>query len=321
MRNYASLPHISVAGAIATGTHGSGDHNRGLAADVRAVDIVLASGELRHCSTATLGDDYLGVPVGLGALGVVVRAELEVVSAFEVRQDVYENLTWAQFDEHVDEITALAYSASLFTDYSERGIRQIWLKSRTDAATPPPDVFGAQPATSRAHPIPGVDAVNATEQFGVPGPPHDRLPHFRIGFTPSNGNEIQSEYLIDRRHLVPAVQAIRSVAAQLTPLIQTAEIRTVASDELWLSPSGGRDTAAFHFTWLPHQAEVEAALAQLERALTPFDARPHWGKLFVADAARLAEVYPRLPRLRALAEQWDPAGKFRNAFLDRYVFS
>jgi xylitol oxidase len=147
------------------------------------------------------------------------------------------------------------------------------------------------------------------------------LPHFRIGFTPSNGNEIQSEYLIDRRHLVPAVHAIRAVATQLTPLIQTAEIRTVASDELWLSPSGGRETAGFHITWLPHQADVEAALEHLELALAPFDARPHWGKLFVADAARLAEVYPQLPRFRQLAGHWDPAGKFRNAFLDRYVFS
>jgi alditol oxidase len=321
LRNYASLPHISVAGAIATGTHGSGDHNRGLAADVRALDVVLASGELRHCSAATLGGDYLGVAVGLGALGVVVRAELEVVPAFEVRQSVYENLAWAQFDEHVDEITALAYSVSMFTDYSERGIRQLWLKCRTDAAAPPADVFGARPATDRAHPIPGVDAVNTTEQFGIPGPPHDRLPHFRIGFTPSNGAEIQSEYLIDRRHLVAAVHAIRAVAEHLTPLIHTAELRTVGRDELWLSPSGGRETAALHFTWRPQQADVEVALGHVERALAPFDPRPHWGKLFVGDAARLAEAYPLLPRFRELAEQWDPAGKFRNAFLDRYVFS
>jgi alditol oxidase len=321
LRNFASLPHISVAGAIATGTHGSGDHNPSLAADVRALDFVLASGEVRHCSAATLGDDFFGTVVSLGALGVVIRVELEVVPAFEVRQDVYENLTWPAFDEHVDEITALAYSVSMFTDYSETGVRQIWLKRQADAGPLPADVFGARPAAQRAHPIPGVDAVNATEQFGVPGPPHDRLPHFRIGFTPSNGEEIQSEYLIDRRHLVPAVHALRGIAAQLTPLIQTAEIRTVASDELWLSPSSGRETAACHFTWVPRQAEVEAALAAVEQALAPFDARPHWGKLFVADAGRLREVYPLLPRFRELAQRWDPAAKFTNPFLDRYVFS
>jgi alditol oxidase len=320
LRNFASLPHISVAGAIATGTHGSGDRNRGLAADVRALDVVLASGELRHCSRASVGADFSGVVVSLGALGIVTQVELEVVPAFEVRQDVYEDLTWSAFDEHFDEITALGYSVSLFTDYADRGLRQVWIKSRVDAAAPPPDVFGARPATTRAHPLPGVDAVNATEQFGRPGPPHDRLPHFRIGFTPSNGSEIQSEYLIDRRDAVAAVHAIRAISAQLAPLIQIAEIRTVASDDLWLSPSGGRETVGLHFTWRPRQADVEAALLAVERALAPYDARPHWGKLFRSDAAKLADVYPLLPRFRDLAETWDPEGRFRNDFLDRYVW-
>jgi alditol oxidase len=146
------------------------------------------------------------------------------------------------------------------------------------------------------------------------------LPHFRIGFTPSNGSEIQSEYLIDRRDAVAAVHAIRAISAQLAPLIQIAEIRTVASDDLWLSPSGGRETVGLHFTWRPRQADVEAALLAVERALAPYDARPHWGKLFRSDAAKLADVYPLLPRFRDLAETWDPEGRFRNDFLDRYVW-
>ncbi len=318
LRNFASLPHISVAGAISTGTHGSGERNRGLASDVRGLDIVLASGQVRHCSPQTLGDEFAGVVVSLGALGVITRVTLDVVPAFDVRQDVYEALAWPAFDEHAAELTGLAYSVSMFTDFGADAIRQLWLKSRADADGPPPaEVFGARRAASPRHPVPGMDPANATEQLGVAGLAHDRLPHFRIGFTPSNGAELQSEYLVDRRHLVPATQAVRRLADRLAPLLQVAEIRTIAADELWLSPSRGRDTAGLHFTWVPRQPEVEAVLVDLELALAPFDARPHWGKLFVADADRLHEAYPLLPRFGELARRWDPEGKFRNAFLAR----
>ena len=320
LRNFASLPHISIAGATATGTHGSGDRNPCLAADVLAFDVITPDGGTRHCSPETLGADFAGAVVGLGALGVVSRVTLAVVPAFDVRQDVYESLPWPTFEQHLDEITALAYSVSLFTEFGASGIGHVWLKSRVGVdGPPPPELFDARRATTPVHPVPGMDPAFATEQLGVPGPAHERLPHFRLGFTPSNGDELQSEFLVARRDAVPAVRAVRSFADALAPLLQIAEIRTIAGDELWLSPSHGRPSVGLHFTWVPRQSEVEALLIDLEAALAPFDARPHWGKLFAADADRLRQAYPLLPRFTELACSFDPQGRFRNAFLDRVL--
>jgi len=320
LRNYASLPHISLAGAMSTGTHGSGDRNGCLATDVLDFDVVLASGDIRHCSPASLGDDFAGTVVSLGALGVISRVTLAVVPTFEVRQNVYENLPWHAFEEHFDEITGYAYSVSMFTDFGPGGIDQLWVKSRVgDRAPDDARAFGARAATGQRHPIRGMDAINATAQLGVAGLPHDRLPHFRIGYTPSNGDEIQSEYLIDRADARLAVIALRRLAPRLAPLLRVAEIRSIAADDLWLSPSTGRDTVGLHFTWVRDQAAVEAVLNEIEAVLAPFDARPHWGKLFVARADRLRGSYPMLTRFGELALAWDPDRKFGNDFLNRYL--
>ncbi len=320
LRNYASLPHVSVAGAMSTGTHGSGDRNGCLATDVVDFDIVLASGEIRHCSPASLGSDFAGTVVSLGALGVISRVTLAVVPTFEVCQHVYENLPWDVFETQLDEITGLGYSVSMFTDFGPRGIDQVWVKRLVaDGAPTSEQLFGARAATEQRHPIAGMDAVNATDQLGVAGPPHDRLPHFRIGYTPSNGDEIQSEYLIARVDARAAVSALRTLAPRLAPLLRVAEIRTVAADDLWLSPSRGRDTVGLHFTWVRDQAAVQAMLVEIEAILAPSDARPHWGKLFVADAEALRISYPLLTRFGELALAWDPDRKFGNDFLDRYL--
>jgi alditol oxidase len=316
LRNFASLPHIGVAGAVATGTHGSGDANRCLAADVRAIEVVIADGELRRCERGS--DDFAGLVVALGAIGIVVRVTLDVVPAFEVSQYVYEGLSWARFDEHVEEITALGYSVSLFTGYGPAGVTQIWVKARHGRPTPG-ELFGATPATVAVHPVPGMDAINTTEQLGAPGPAHKRLPHFRMGFVPSNGDELQSEYLIDRRDVVGAVDALRGLADRFGALLQVAEIRTVAADDLWLSPARGRDNVALHFTWFREPDAVATMLTEIEQALTPFDARPHWGKVFCYGRERLTELYPLLTAFGDLARRWDPTGKFRNPFLDRVL--
>lgn len=320
LRNFASLPHISVAGAISTGTHGSGDRNRGLAADVLGLELLLASGELHRCTPDTLGEEFAGVVVGLGALGVVYRVTLAVVPSFNVRQDVYEALSWDAFDEHFDDITPLAYSVSMFTDFGQHGVRAAWLKSRVGVdPEPPAELFDARRAMVAHHPIAGIDPVHATEQLGVPGLPAERLPHFRMGFTPSNGNEIQSEYLVDRRVAVPVVHAVRAVAERFAPLLQVAEIRTIAADDLWLSPSQGRDSVGLHFTWMRDQPAVERALAELEAALAPFDPRPHWGKLFTLSPEAMRTAYPLLPQFLDLADRFDPDRRFRNGFLTRYA--
>jgi xylitol oxidase len=318
LHNLASLPHISVAGAVATATHGSGEGNGNLATTVAALELVTSSGEVVR---AARGDEHFdGMVVGLGALGAVTRVSLDVEPAYQVRQRVFEGLAWDALLEHFDAITALGYSVSVFTRWAE-DIDQVWVKTRV---TEEPedirdDVFGAVASTLDRHPILGLDAVNCTPQLGVPGAWSDRLPHFRMGFTPSNGDELQSEYHLARRHAIAAIEAMRGLAATIRPLLQVSELRTIAADRLWMSPQYEQDTMAIHFTWAPEQEAVERALVDVEAALAPFGARPHWGKVFVADAAAIAALYERLPDFEALLERLDPRAAFRNDWLERHV--
>ncbi|MBB5642612.1 xylitol oxidase [Cryobacterium roopkundense] len=318
LHNLASLPHISVAGAIATGTHGSGDRNGNLATAVRALELVTGSGELMRV-TREVTPDFAGMVVGLGALGIVTRVTLAIEPTFDVRQDVFENLPWSRVLADFDEVTGAAYSVSLFTDWSGDAVEQAWLKSRAPF-TGRPEFFGGSPATVPRHPLPGISGSNCTEQLGAWGPWHDRLAHFRLAFTPSNGAELQSEYLVPREHAVVAIEAMRGLSSVITPLLLVSEVRTVAADDLWLSANQGRDGIGLHFTWKPEQAAVEKVLVLIEAALAPFAARPHWGKLFELRAADLAPLYPRFADFRDLAERMDPQHTFRNDFLKRTVF-
>ena len=314
--NLASLPHISVGGAIATGTHGSGVSNKSLATAISALELVCADGSIRRLSR---GDaDFEGAVVAVGALGLVARASLDVVPAFELRQYVFEDLPWSAVDMHLDEILAAGYSVSLFTAWTERGVDQVWLKT-TEEQSAQDAYFGATPATQPRNPVPGARWENCTEQLGVPGPSGERLPHFRLGFTPSGGAELQSEYVVARGHGAEALRELLRLGPAISPLLLISEIRTIAADTLWLSPFYERDSIAFHFTWKPLAADVQAVLPRIEAALAPFAARPHWGKLFVASPQELEAVYPKLPAFRQLREQLDSSDKFRNAFSTRYV--
>ncbi len=316
--NLGSLPHISVAGAVATATHGSGDANGNLATAVAGLELVTSSGEI---VTARRGEaDFDGLVVALGALGAVTRITLDVEPAYQVRQRVFEGLTWDALFEHFDEITASGYSVSVFTRWGDTS-DQVWVKSRvTDAPEQVrADLFGARAATAERHPILGMDPVNATKQLGVPGPWSHRLSHFRMGFTPSAGNEIQSEYIVARRHAIAAIEAVRGLARAVRPVLQVCEIRTIAADRLWMSPQYGQDTIGIHFTWKRDEGAVRRVLAALETALAPFDARPHWGKVFLADAAAIARLYERLPDFSRLVERLDRRGAFRNEWLESHV--
>ena len=318
LHNLASLPHISVAGAVATATHGSGVTNGNLATAVSGLELVTSSGEVIEAARGEA--DFDGLVVGLGALGALTRITLEVEPAYEVRQRVFENLGWEALYERFDEIASCGYSVSAFTRWG-RAVEQVWVKTRVTAEPErvEDDFFGAVAAVVDRHPIPGMDADLSTPQLGVPGSWADRLPHFRLGFTPSSGEEIQSEYLVPRRHAVAAIEAVRSLAGGIQPLLQMSEIRTVAADRLWMSMNYGEDTVGIHFTWKPWQEEVRDALVRLEAALAPFEARPHWGKLFHAKAVTIAPFYPRLPDFVRLIERLDPRGAFRNPWLKTHV--
>ena len=307
LHNLASLPHISVGGAIATATHGSGDGNGNLATAVRALELVTSSGEVVRAERGE--PDFDGLVVGLGALGVVTRLTLDVEPAYEVRQQVFEGLSWDALYEHFDAITGRGYSVSVFTRFRET-LDQVWVKSRVPDGCD--ELFDARPATVERHPILELDPVNTTPQLGVPGPWFERLSHFRMGFTPSVGDEIQSEYFVARPDAVAAIEALRGV--RLDPLLLVSEIRTIAADGLWMSPQYGRDTVSLHFTWRPEPDAVLRAAADLEAVLAPFAARPHWGKVFVASPAAL---YERLPDFLALRDRLDPRGAFRNEWFER----
>ncbi len=318
LHNMASLPHISVAGAVATATHGSGDASGNLATAVAGLEIVTSGGEIVNASR---GDaDFDGLVVGLGALGAVTRLTLDVEPAYDVRQRVFEGLTWDALYGHFDEITASGDSVSVFTGWRQI-VDQVWVKSRvTDAPEQVrDDLFGARAATVDRHPILGLDPVNCTPQLGRPGPWSDRMSHFRLGFTPSSGEELQSEFLVPREHAVPAIQAMQALEDRIRPVLQVCEIRTVAADRLWMSPQYARDTIGIHFTWMPKPDEVARVLADVEAALAAFQARPHWGKVFLADAVTLAALYERLPDFIGLIERLDPRGAFCNPWLQARV--
>jgi alditol oxidase len=318
LHNLASLPHISVAGAVATATHGSGDANGNLATAIRGLELVTSTGDV---VTASRGDDdFDGMVVGLGALGAVTRVSLDVEPAYEVRQRVFEALSWDALYEHFDAITATGYSVSVFTRWGD-AVDQVWVKSRVDDAPERTrdELFGAVAATVDRHPILGLDPVNCSRQLGVPGPWSGRLPHFRMGFIPSNGEEIQSEYQVPRAQAEAAIRAVHGLADTLRPVLQVSEIRTIAADGLWMSPQYGQATVGLHFTWTREPEPVARVLVDLEAALAPFQARPHWGKVFLADTATLAALYERRDDFAALAQRLDPRGAFRNAWLATHV--
>jgi alditol oxidase len=316
LRNLASLPHISVAGACATGTHGSGNENGNLATEVAAIEVVATSGELVELSRDTDPDRFAGVVIALGSLGVVSQLTLDLVPSYDIAQYVYEDLADDVLGGHIHEILGGGYSVSVFTDLSTT---RIWRKCRASDPVPAGDWFGARPAVVAHHPLPGVSGDVATEQLGRPGPWHQRLPHFRLEFTPSKGEELQAEYLLDRRDAAVALAALRGIRDQIAPVLQIAEIRTVAADELWLSPSYRRDTVGFHFTFVRDEVAVAPVLAAIEQVFAPFEPRPHWGKLFGLSPDVVREQYQRMADFGRLLREYDPVGKFGNELTDRYL--
>lgn len=319
LANMGSLPHISVAGATSTGTHGSGVAHRNLSGAVSAVEIVAADGAV-HSWARAVDPEFNGRVVALGALGVVTSLTLELVQTFAVRQDVWFDLSWAALLENLEEIMSCAYSVSVMPSWSDPTTAgKVWLKSRVEDWNPAldPERYGARWARSAGGELAEGQNPNQTMQGGIPGPWWRRLPHFRPDASPSRGDEIQTEYFVDRRHAADALESLRAKSDQFAHLVLVSELRSVAADDLWLSPARGRDSLGIHMTWMNDADAVLEVLPILEDVLAPYSPRPHWGKWFTLEGPALRSHYPRLADFHGLADAADPTGKFRNDYLHR----
>ena len=313
LNNLASLPHISIAGSISTGTHGSGIKNQNLANQVLSLDLVTAEGELRHIDRANPAFNALVVGLGLG--GIVYQYELKIEPTFQIRQVIYPEIPLDILQRNFDQIMGTAYSVSYFTDWSSAQVGNLWCKFR-DGEEIPESVGGIAQADKKYHPIPSVDPVACTDQLGESGDWHQRLSHFKLEFTPSVGEEIQTEFFVDRKDAAAAIEAISKLGEEITPLLWITELRTIAADDLWLSGAYQRDALAIHFTWKKDLA-IYPVIEKVEATLRPFNYRPHWGKVFTSDGEYLSSVYPKMSEFKALVEALDPASKFENSFTRR----
>jgi alditol oxidase len=318
LSNLPSVPDFTVAGAVSTATHGSGDANRNLAGAVAALEMVNHAGDIIALKRGE--PDFDGAVVALGALGAVTALTLDLVPRFEARQHVFHDLPLATVVDNFDALMGSAYSVSLFTHWNGDQVDQAWLKGLASAPAPAASFYGGTQVSEESSPVVGRNPYGTTPQLGVPGPWFDRLPHARIGALPAEGYEYQSEYFVARTHAPAALRALHEIAPMLHPALVVCEVRTIAADTLWLSTSYGADSVGFHFSLERDWSAVRRTLEAVEAALAPFAPRPHWGKLFVASATDLPARYPRLDDFRALAMRLDPQGKFRNAFVDEFVF-
>jgi xylitol oxidase len=321
LHNLASLPHISVAGSVATATHGSGVKNGNLATGVSAIEFINAAGNVVRLSTED-GELFNGAVVNLGALGFVTRLTLDLRPTFNMKQVVYRNLPMEQLRENFHAIMSSGYSVSLFTNWRNRNINQVWIKYLADAKeTPAPEFYGARLAERNMHPVEDQSAESCTEQMGVAGPWFERLPHFKMGFTPSTGKELQSEYFVPLENGYEALMAVEKLHSKIEPHLFISEIRTIDADNLWMSPCYKKACVAIHTTWKQDWNSVVNLLPLMEKQLVPFNPRPHWGKLFTLQPSVLHARIEQLGEFRKLVERHDPEGKFRNAFLKKNIFN
>ena len=323
LHNLASLPQVTVAGACATGTHGSGTENGSLAVAVREMEICLTDGQLINFNRENNPDIFDGMVVSLGGLGIITRMVLDIEPTYDARQDIFLDLPLENVIENFDEIMSSGYSVCLFTKWQNDIVDQAWVKRRVDQPLDDlgMDFFDGKMCDRNIHPIIDMSAEACTDQMGRVGPWYDRLPHFRINAMPSAFDELQSEFFVHIEHAAEAMRAIARIGDKFLPYLYISEIRTIAADNLWMSQFYKRATVAIHFTWKSNWPEVQKLLPLIEGALAPFSIRPHWGKLYTINTKTIQESYERFPDFLELLRTYDPEGRFRNAYLNRIVYS
>lgn len=316
--NLASLGEITVAGAIMTGTHGSGSKNKVLSDSVIELQLVLASGDQLIINRQDF-DDFAGFIVSFGSLGVVTRVKLRIIESFSMKQFVYENISISSVAKNFDEIFNSAYSVSYFGSWAENTTGQIWMKFLDQAEFPhlSPEAFGGNLANSNQHPVKINDPSPCTEQMGVTGKWLYRLPHFKLDSSAASGDEVQTEYLVDRNYVNEYIAGLSAIGNEISPRVYATEIRTMAADDLWLSGAYARDTVGFHFTWKKSK-ELASFLPKIEEVLGKHQGRPHWGKLFSTSKEQIITRYPRYQDFKNLLNRYDSNGKFSNNFIDKF---
>jgi xylitol oxidase len=323
LHSLASLPHITIAGAIATATHGSGIKNGNLSTGISAIEFVNAAGDLVALSKKKDGEQFNGAVVALGALGVVTKLTLDLQPAFNMKQVIYRNLPMRELENNFNEIMSSGYSVSLFTDWKNKNVSEVWIKSRAEngEAGAAQELFGAKLATKNLHPIETESAENCTEQMGIAGPWYERMPHFKMGFKPSAGKELQSEYFVPVEHAYSAMMAMEKLHEKISPHLFISEIRTINADDFWMSPCYKKTCVALHTTWKQETDTVMNLLPLIEEQLEPFNVKPHWAKLFTLSSPVLQSRYEKLNDFKQLVKQYDPDGKFRNEFINKNLYS
>ena len=318
LSNLASLGEISIAGAVMTGTHGSGSNNKVLSDSVVAIEMILSSGDKFVIDRKNFAQ-FSGFVVSFGALAVFTKLTLKIVRSFSVKQVVYENVPIQSVLENFNEIFDRPYSASYFSNWSPKNTGQIWMKFLDDDKYPElqSKAYGGNLALSNQHPVKVNDPGNCTEQMGVAGKWLFRLPHFRLNSSPASGDEVQTEYLVDRDHVQGYINELTKIGEDIAARVYATEIRTISSDDLWLSGAYGRETVGFHFTW-KKSPEVKDFLPEIENILGKNNGRPHWGKLFSTPRAQLIDRYPMYEEFRQLIQKYDSGNKFRNKFIEQY---
>ena len=319
--NTASLGEITVAGSALTGSHGSGSNNPVLSDCVEGIEMVLASGDLFNISRSE-SDEFPGFVVSLGALGVFTKLRLRIVESFSIKQFVYENISIQSIAENFDAVFDKAYSVSYFSNWKKISTGQIWMKFLDDSnlLQLPTQWLNGNIATAKQHPVKVNDPSPCTDQMGISGKWLYRLPHFKLDSSPASGDEVQTEYLVDRSHVSEYMSELLSIGDEIADRVYAAEIRTIKSDDLWLSGAYGRQTVGFHFTWKKSDS-LATFLPKIEEILGKHDGRPHWGKLFSTSQEELSSRYPKYSSFEGLLKKYDPSKKFRNSFIDRYFIN
>lgn len=313
LRNMGSLPHISVAGAAATGTHGSGDKNQILSSSLTSFSYLNHEGEL--IKVEKQDPLFEAFRLGLGAYGIWVEAELSIVPSFQIRQDIFLEIPWSYFLEDPSRLTSAGYSVSLFGKWGTSTISQTWVKSEVEDPRAGVPIAAIAPEQNSKRELADGVGDNLTEQGGKPGPWLHRLPHFRLDASPSAGNEIQTEYFFTRDKIAHAIEAVHSVAGKINPVLIISEIRSIAQDDAWLSPMRRGDSIALHFTWKNEPELVDIAVQELEKVLAPMEPIPHWGKVHHFTQSDLERAHPMLSKAREQFENADPSGKFSSDYL------